>query len=344
MLRLENISKTFTGPGAKVEAVRDVSLLVEAGQIYGIIGASGAGKSTLVRCMNLLERPESGKVWLDETELTALDEVQLRQHRRGIGMIFQHFNLMASRTALDNIMLPLRDTQKDKAKAREKALGLLHLVGLSDKADSYPSQLSGGQKQRVAIARALANDPRLLLCDEATSALDPQTTLSILGLLKELNQKLKLCIVIITHEMAVVKEICHQVAVMEDGRVVEAGEVYGIFSQPREAVTRQFIDNTSPLQKIHRLIAHDAPVVRLKPGEEILKLKFLRRSASQALVSQISRQFDVDMNIIFGDIEVIGDAPLGGLIVIAGGEADKLLAAKAYLQDNGVDVEVIRHA
>ena len=344
MLTLEHISKTFTDTRQSVEAVKDVSLSVAEGEIFGIIGASGAGKSTLVRCINLLERPETGKVTLGDVELSALPEKALRAHRRKIGMIFQHFNLMASRTVIDNVLLPLKDLPVKRPDALAKAQGLLALVGLSDKAQAYPSQLSGGQKQRVAIARALANDPVLLLCDEATSALDPQTTLSILALLKELNRKLKLSIVIITHEMAVVKEICQRVAIMEDGRVVEMGDVFDIFSQPRESVTREFIDTTSPLKKIYSLIANDSPVVRLLPGQQILKLKFRRKSASQALISEISRRFGVDMNIIFGDIEIIADAPLGGLVVIMGGDSEQMAAAIAYLAGQDVDVEVIDRA
>ena len=344
MLKLEHLYKTFTGSSGKVEAVQDVSLQVQAGQIYGIIGASGAGKSTLVRCINLLERPDSGQVWLQEQELTRLPEQELRRVRRGIGMIFQHFNLMASRTVLGNVQLALKDSGLSPAAAKEKALSLLSLVGLNDKVDAYPSQLSGGQKQRVAIARALCGDPKLLLCDEATSALDPQTTLSILALLKQLNESLGLTIVIITHEMAVIKEICHRVAIMEDGRVVEEGDVYSIFSQPREDVTRAFIDTTSPLQKIYRIIQEDADVVRLTPGQQILRLRFKRESAARALVSDISRRYGIDMNIIFGDIQIIQNAPLGGLVVIASGEEEQLRQATEYLQHNGVDVEVIKRA
>lgn len=344
MLVLEQIYKTFGSQQSRVEAVSGVSLQVKAGEIYGIIGSSGAGKSTLVRCINLLERPEQGNVFYKDQELTALNEKDLRYVRRGIGMIFQHFNLMASRTALENILLPLKDIQKDKAKALQKARELLNLVGLADKAHSYPSQLSGGQKQRVAIARALCHDPGLLLCDEATSALDPQTTLSILELLKQLNQQLGLTIVIITHEMSVIKEICHRVAIMEAGRIVEEGPVYEIFSQPKEALTRQFIDTTSPLKKIYRLIAEDAPVVRLAPGERLLRLRFLRQSAGKALISELSRRFELEINIIFGDIEIIAGAPLGGLVVIAGGEADKIEAAIAYLAAQDVEVEVLKDA
>ena len=344
MLRLEQLGKTFDGREGRVEAVRDVSLTVKAGEIYGIIGASGAGKSTLVRCINLLERPEQGSVWMDDIELTALGEQQLRQVRRGIGMIFQHFNLMASRTVLDNVLLPLRDAALPRPQAVDKARSLLKLVGLSDKEAAYPSQLSGGQKQRVAIARALANDPKLLLCDEATSALDPQTTLSILALLKQLNEQLGLTIVLITHEMAVIKEICHRVAVMEDGRVVEQGDVYGVFAHPREHVTRRFIDTASPLQKIYRLLAADSPILRLQIGEQLLRLKFHRQSAAQPYISEISRRFLLDMNIIFGDIDILQDAPLGSLVVIVRGQPEDVARATEYLRQSDVDVEVMKRA
>lgn len=343
MLELVNISKTFTG-AHRVEAVRDVSLTVKDGEIYGIIGASGAGKSTLVRCMNLLERPETGQVLLNGCDLMTLKPAQLRQQRREIGMIFQHFHLMASRTALQNVMLPLRDLNITRAEAREKALAMLKLVGLSDKANAYPSQLSGGQKQRVAIARALSYDPKLLLCDEATSALDPQTTLSILELLKQLNEQLGLTIVIITHEMSVIKEICHRVAIMEDGRIAEEGDVYTIFSRPQQEVTRRFIETTSTLSKIQKLLANDAEVVRLAPGDALLKLRFGRESAGHALISDISRRFGVDMNIIFGDIEILRDAPLGGLIVVAQGGADAVHQSIAHLRAHQVGVEVLKHA
>lgn len=344
MLILEQINKTFHSQTQRVDAVRDVSLRVPRGEIFGIIGSSGAGKSTLVRCINLLERPESGRVFVDGVELTELPARELRQVRRGIGMIFQHFNLMASRTAVENVMLPLRDVGMDKAAAREKAKGLMALVGLQDKLDAYPAQLSGGQKQRVAIARSLANDPKVLLCDEATSALDPQTTLSILQLLKDLNRQLGLTIIIITHEMAVVKEVCHKVAVMDGGQVVEEGEVFEVFARPRHPVTRGFLDTASPLNKIHRLIEEDAPVVQLRNGEKILRLTFRKQSASQALISEISRDYGIDMNIIFGDIQIIGSSPLGGMIVIASGQQQNLEKAMQYLKAQEVDVEVIKSA
>lgn len=343
MLELVNISKTFTG-AHRVEAVRDVSLKVEAGGIYGIIGASGAGKSTLVRCMNLLERPDSGRVLLNGQDLMTLKPDQLRAQRRAIGMIFQHFALMSSRTALHNVMLPLRDAHISRAEAMNKALAMLQLVGLEDKVDAYPSQLSGGQKQRVAIARALSYDPALLLCDEATSALDPQTTLSILELLRQLNEQLGLTIVIITHEMSVIKEICHRVAVMEDGRIAEEGDVYTIFSNPHKAVTQRFIQTTSSLSKIEKLLASNNEVVRLLPGDALLKLRFGRESAGHALISDVSRRFGVDMNIIFGDIEILRDAPLGGLIVVAQGGENTVQQSVEYLREHGVGVEVLKHA
>ena len=234
MIELRHISKDFGTGEHAVHAVQDVSLTVETGEIFGIIGFTGAGKSTLVRCINLLERPTSGEVLLDGQELTALPPKQLRQTRKKIGMIFQHFNLMPSRTVAGNVAYPLRGSGLSREQIAAKVQSLLELVGIGNKADAFPSQLSGGQKQRVAIARALANDPSVLLCDEATSALDPQTTKAILHLLRDLNAKLGLTIVLITHEMAVVREICHRVAVMEHGRVAEQGEVFNVFVDPRQ--------------------------------------------------------------------------------------------------------------
>ena len=233
MIELTHISKNFASGGRTVHAVQDVSLSIGKGEIFGIIGFSGAGKSTLVRCINLLERPTSGSVTVDGKEMTALSARELWQARKKIGMIFQHFNLMPSRTVFGNVAYPLRGSGLSGEQIADKVHRLLELVGIGDKAEAYPKQLSGGQKQRVAIARALANDPNVLLCDEATSALDPQTTKAILRVLKDLNEKLGITVVIITHEMAVVKEICDRVAVMEHGRVVEQGEVFNVFADPR---------------------------------------------------------------------------------------------------------------
>lgn len=241
MIRLEHITKTFQTKETNLHAVNDVSLTIEQGDIYGIIGFSGAGKSTLVRCMNLLEVPSQGKVWIRETNLLELTEEQLRKERQKIGMIFQHFNLLSQRSVLDNVTFPLEIIGKKKSEAREKARELLKLVGLEEKEKAYPAQLSGGQKQRVAIARALATDPDILLCDEATSALDPLTTANILSLLKEINEKLGLTIVIITHQMEVVKQICYKVAIMEEGKVVEEGPVQTLFRDPKSEVAKKLL-------------------------------------------------------------------------------------------------------
>ena len=344
MIELRHISKDFGTGEHAVHAVQDVSLTVETGEIFGIIGFSGAGKSTLVRCINLLERPTSGEVLLDGQELTALPPKQLRQTRKKIGMIFQHFNLMPSRTVAGNVAYPLRGSGLSREQIAAKVQSLLELVGIGNKADAYPSQLSGGQKQRVAIARALANDPSVLLCDEATSALDPQTTKAILHLLRDLNAKLGLTIVLITHEMAVVREICHRVAVMEHGRVAEQGEVFNVFVDPRQDITRSFIRTTSNLQKVEELIAADSPVTRLKPGELIIRLSYVQRNAAEPLISVVTKLFDVSLNIIFADINIVQDAPIGGTVAIISGERSHITKAIEYFIDKNVGVEVIKDA
>ena len=344
MIELRHISKDFGTGEHAVHAVQDVSLTVETGEIFGIIGFSGAGKSTLVRCINLLERPTSGEVLLDGQELTALPPKQLRQTRKKIGMIFQHFNLMPSRTVAGNVAYPLRGSGLSREQIAAKVQSLLELVGIGDKADAFPSQLCGGQKQRVAIARALANDPSVLLCDEATSALDPQTTKAILHLLRDLNAKLGLTIVLITHEMAVVREICHRVAVMEHGRVAEQGEVFNVFVDPRQDITRSFIRTTSNLQKVEELIAADSPVTRLKPGELIIRLSYVQRNAAEPLISVVTKLFDVSLNIIFADINIVQDAPIGGTVAIISGERSHITKAIEYFIDKNVGVEVIKDA
>ncbi len=344
MIVFENVSKTFQANGKTVEAVKDVNLSLEEGKIHGIIGFSGAGKSTLVRCINLLERPTAGKVVLGDVEITALPEKELREERKKIGMIFQQFNLFASRTVFQNIAYPLKNSRMSKREIEDKVNYLLELVELKEKTNVYPSQLSGGQKQRVAIARALANDPKILLSDESTSALDPQTTKSILKLLKQLNDKLGITIVVITHEMQVVKEICENVVVMENGRVVEQGDVFHIFANPVERITRDFVDSTSNLSKIHELINEKAEMIQLKEGECILKFTYLERDASEALVSHISRSFDLNVNIIFGNIELIGDHPIGGLVSIVSGKESSITDAIDYLRGKNVGVEVILDA
>ena len=344
MIELTHISKDFASGGRTVHAVQDVSLSIGKGGIFGIIGFSGAGKSTLVRCINLLERPTSGSVTVDGKEMTALSARELRQARKKIGMIFQHFNLMPSRTVFGNVAYPLRGSGLSREQIADKVHRLLELVGIGDKAEAYPKQLSGGQKQRVAIARALANDPNVLLCDEATSALDPQTTKAILRLLKNLNEKLGITVVIITHEMAVVKEICDRVAVMEHGRVVEQGEVFNVFADPRQEITRSFIHTTSNLRKIEELIEEDSPVVQLKPGELIVRLSYIQRNVSEPLISTVSRKFDITLNIIFSDIAIVQNAPIGGTVAIISGERAQITQAIAYLIEKNVGVEVIKDA
>lgn len=342
MIVLEHVSKTFGAGTGSVEAVRDVSLSIAAGEIFGIIGFSGAGKSTLVRCINLLEAPTEGKVTVAGKELTALAPPELREARKNIGMIFQLFNLMPSRTVYGNIAFPLAGEGLNKKQEQEKVRGLLKLVGMADKENAYPSQLSGGQKQRVAIARALANDPKVLLCDEATSALDPQTTQSILNLLKDLNRQLNLTIVIITHEMAVVKEVCNRVAIMENGNVVEMGEVFDVFANPQQQITRDFIRPTSNLEKIYELIEAKSPVVELKKTERIIRLTYYSKNVAEPLISILSREYGVNVSIIYSSIEVLDNAPLGGLVAIIGGEDEKIDAALEYLKEKNVGVEVIK--
>ncbi len=344
MIALQHVSKVFAGSDKtkQVHAVDDVSLTIQDGDIFGIIGFSGAGKSTLVRCINLLERPTSGSVEVDGQELTRMSAKELRQARKKIGMIFQHFNLMPSRTIFGNVAYPLRGSGLSKEEIREKVHSLLELVGIADKENAYPSQLSGGQKQRVAIARALANDPKILLCDEATSALDPQTTKAILRLLHHLNQTLGITIVVITHEMAVVKEICNRVAVMDHGKVVEEGTVFSVFATPKEPITRDFIKTTSNLQKIEELIADDSPVVALKPGERIVRLSYVERNPSEPLISLITQKFGITLNIIFADVEIVQNAPIGGTVAIFSGDSGQIDAALTYLKEKNVGVEVIR--
>ena len=344
MIEIEHLNKTYPSPTGDIHALRDVDLRIDDGEIFGIIGLSGAGKSTLVRCINLLERPTSGSVTVDGKEMTALSARELRQARKKIGMIFQHFNLMPSRTVFGNVAYPLRGSGLSREQIADKVHRLLELVGIGDKAEAYPKQLSGGQKQRVAIARALANDPNVLLCDEATSALDPQTTKAILRLLKNLNEKLGITVVIITHEMAVVKEICDRVAVMEHGRVVEQGEVFNVFADPRQEITRSFIHTTSNLRKIEELIEEDSPVVQLKPGELIVRLSYIQRNVSEPLISTVSRKFDIVLNIIFSDIAIVQNAPIGGTVAIISGEREQITQAIAYLIEKNVGVEVIRDA
>lgn len=342
LIEIKNVSKSFKSAKSAVHAVNDVSLTIHDGEIFGIIGFSGAGKSTLVRCINLLERPTSGAVLIDGQDITKMRARELRSARKKIGMIFQHFNLMPSRTIFDNVAYALKGSGKSKEQIKQKVRELLKTVEMADKENAYPSQLSGGQKQRAAIARALANDPKILLCDESTSALDPQTTKQILNLLKKLNQSLGITIVVITHEMAVVKELCHRVAVMDHGNVIEEGETFSVFASPKESLTKTFISTTSNLKKIHELIDDNSPAIALQPGELIAKLSYTERSVSEPLISTISQKFGIVLNVIFADIDFIQGAPIGGTVGIFSGEREKITQAIEYLIDKNVDVEVIK--
>lgn len=345
MVRFEHINKTFKVGANTFYALKDVSLHIEKGDIYGIIGFSGAGKSTLVRCINLLERPDSGKVYIGGTEITSLNNKELRNKRRKIGMIFQHFNLFQSRTVYQNIEYPLKYRGIPKEEIKKKTKKLLELVELEDKSSAYPSQLSGGQKQRVAIARALADDPDILLSDESTSALDPQTTSSILKLLKRVNKELGITIVVITHQMQVVKEICNKVAVMEEGKVVEEGDVFDIFANPKQAITKSFTDSTSGLSNVYECIKEKGSVLGVKKGDCVIKLKYVeRRTTAEPVVSQVAKKFDVDISILFGNIELVEDNPIGGLVTVVSGKADDIDNAIDYIRKKGIEVEVVLDA
>ena len=344
MIELKHIVKEFNDSGRDVHAVNDVSLTIDDGDIFGIIGFSGAGKSTLVRCINLLGRPTSGEVIIDGRDITALSQKELREARKKIGMIFQHFNLMPSRTVAGNVAFPLKNSGLSKQEIKAKVKKLLDMVEIGDKEDAYPSQLSGGQKQRVAIARALANDPKILLCDEATSALDPQTTHSILELLKRLNKELGITIVVITHEMDVVKTICNKVAVMEHGRVVETGDILKVFTEPEADITRACIRSTSNLSKAEDFLKADNPVTRIKPGELMARLNYNNVRVSQPIISTAILKFQVYMNIVFADVEIVGDSNIGGTVAIFSGEKENISRALDYFKSVNVDVEVIKDA
>ena len=342
MIELNHVTKTFASKRGNVHAVNDVSLTIDTRTIFGLIGYSGAGKSTLIRMINLLEKPDRGSVMVDGVDLTKLRNVELRKKRQKIGMIFQHFNLMEALTIQQNVAFPLRKSGLTKSQINQKVNALLSLVELSDKADSYPNQLSGGQKQRVAIARALANDPTILLCDEATSALDPQTTESILALLKKLHASLGLTIVLITHQMSVIKTIAKKVAIMENGRIVEQGDVYDIFASPKAQITKKFVDSTTQMASITSLIDAGYELMQCDPNEQLIQLTYIADSAAQALISKVSRKFDVDCNIVFGTVEVIDGKPLGQLIVKVNGKSADMVAAIDTIRQANVKVEVIR--
>jgi len=341
MIKLNNITKIFTLPDKKLTALNNVSLHVPKGQICGVIGASGAGKSTLIRCVNLLERPTHGAVIIDDVDLTQLSDAELVKTRRQIGMIFQHFNLLTSRTVFENVALPLELENKSKAEIQEKTTALLALVGLSDKHNVYPANLSGGQKQRVAIARALASDPKVLLCDEATSALDPATTQSILKLLKEINRTLGITILLITHEMEVVKRICDQVAVIDKGRLIEQGTVSEIFSNPKTELAQEFISSTFHITLPEEYLENLSDTPKHAKSYPIIKFEFTGRSVDAPLLSQASKKFGVELSILTSQIDYAGGVKFGFTIAEVEGDEDAITQTKVYLMENNVRVEVL---
>ncbi|MDQ0338243.1 D-methionine transport system ATP-binding protein [Caldalkalibacillus uzonensis] len=336
MIEIQNIVKRFKSKKQDITAVDHVSLSIKKGEIFGVIGYSGAGKSTLIRMINLLEAPTEGKVILDGTDLSTLSTRQLRQKRQKIGMIFQHFNLLWSRTVKENIMFPLEIAGVPKAQREQRAKELINLVGLDGKEDQYPSQLSGGQKQRVGIARALANEPHVLLCDEATSALDPKTTDSILDLLKEINRRLGLTIVLITHEMHVIRKICDRVAVMEAGRVVELGDVTDIFHHPQQEITKQFVKQVTESDE-----ALSASAERHVHNGWVLECRFMGEAAGKPVISQLIRQFEIEVNILQGKISRLKDASYGTLYIQVTGDEAEVNRAIDHLKVQGVEVEVL---
>lgn len=338
MIQLIDLYKLYKTNKGTVVGVDHVNLHIQKGEIFGIVGYSGAGKSSVLRCINLLEKPTSGKVLVSGVDLTALSKNNLRMARQKIGMIFQHFYLVNSKTVFENVALALEAADTPKSAIQGKVSELLKLVGLADKADSYPAQLSGGQKQRVGIARALANDPKVLLCDEATSALDPTTTQSILALLREINLKLGLTIILITHEMEVVKELCHRVAIMQNGKVIEEGSVYEIFANPVEQLTREFINNVLEFKLPDKLWD------KLNPHGKVLKVLFRDDAAEQAIISDLLKKSGVAANILHGKIDYIGDKPLGIFIMEVTGTNEEVGQAIRYLTDRSCIVEVIERA
>ena len=330
---IQDVSKTFETKDGSVQALNHVSLSIETGDIYGIIGMSGAGKSTLVRCMNFLEVPSEGKVLIDGKSLSEFSPKELRKEREKIGIIFQHFNLLMQKNVLENVCLPLYIQGKKKNEARAKALELLEIVGLADRAKAYPAQLSGGQKQRVAIARALASDPQILLCDEATSALDPQTTSSILELLQDINQKFGITIVIITHQMSVVREICTHVAIMKDGEVKEQGLVEEIFSHPKSQVAKELISKDS---------GNDVESKKLTQSEiqdgEIVRIVFSENSAFEPVIANLILTFHEPVNILKANTKNVGGVAKGEMILQFMSDSTNVPEMKKFLTERGLEI------
>ena len=341
MIKLVNVEKTYYNKAGNIEALKKTNLEIKEGEIFGIIGLSGAGKSTLIRCINMLETPTSGQVFVNDQELTAMSETQLRKARQNIGMIFQHFNLLASRTVFDNVAFPLEIQGLPKTEIKKRVEAVLDLGQLDTRADYYPSQLSGGQKQRVGIARALASSPKVLLSDEATSALDPQTTKSILNLLKDINKRLGLTIVMITHQMEVVKEICDRVAVIENGLIIEEGSMYDVFTNPQSPTTREFVNTVNDMSLPAILNTASMKQDYFEGSKLVVHLTFMGSSAGEPVVSGMVKRFGADVNIISGKIDYLKDMPYGTLIIEISGDQDSLRKSLEYLEAAQLKLEVI---
>jgi D-methionine transport system ATP-binding protein len=341
MISIKNVKKIFSTKQGNVTAVSDVDLEINEGEIFGVIGYSGAGKSTLIRMLNGLEIPTGGTVTVADKQISHIKGADLRNARQEISMIFQHFNLLWSRTVRENIAFPLEIAGIPKRKRQQRVDELIRLVGLEGREDSYPSQLSGGQKQRVGIARALANKPKVLLCDEATSALDPETTDSILDLLVDINKNLGLTIVLITHEMHVIRKICHRVAVMEDGKVVEQGSVLEIFKDPQQQITKRFVQQMTEPEETRETIQH--LLKEIKSGK-VIRLSFIGEGTERPLMTDLIRNYDVTVNILQGKISQTQDGSYGTLFIHLDGEEQVITDAVHFIESQQVTVEVITHA
>ena len=333
MIRLENISKEFKTKKGIVRAVDGINLHVKKGEIHGVIGYSGAGKSTLIRCVNLLERPTAGKVWINNVDITSLSLNDLRKTRQKIGMIFQHFNLLKTATVYNNIAIPLKLLGYNDVEVKNRVAKYAEIVGLTEKLESFPSQLSGGQKQRVAIARALAQEPEILLSDEATSALDPETTEAILELLLKINRELGITILLITHEMNVIQKICDDVSVLEAGKVVEYGSAIDLFAKPQHPTTRKFLNTISQRNLSPSLIQ------QLNVSGSVIRLTFLGESTGKPLLTEVSKVYDVQPNILTANIIELKNGIVGNIVVHLNGEAHIVQKALTYFTENGVAVE-----
>ncbi|CEI54314.1 methionine ABC transporter ATP-binding protein [Acinetobacter bereziniae] len=335
MIEFKNISKHYELKGQTIRALDQINLEIPAGSIFGIIGYSGAGKSTLIRLINLLERPNEGQVIINQKDFTALDARTLRQERANIGMIFQHFNLLQTKTVADNIEMPLKLLGVNKSEREKRLNELLEFIDLKHKKDAYPDELSGGQKQRVGIARALANHPKILLCDEATSALDPQTTKSVLALLKKINQEQGITVVMVTHEMDVIESVCDYVAVMEQGKVIETGSTLEIFSQPQHPTTKNFIQTVLQQQLPVNILNN----LENQNHKSIYSLQFLGTSAQETVVQAAIKQFDVSLNILFANMTEINGSVIGQMFIQLLGDADNIRQTIEFFERNGVKVE-----